>query len=56
MHDVPYVTSSAQGPEATAAMTAVCQEVRRACPQLPLGVQLLSACNKEALAVALAAG
>jgi hypothetical protein len=54
MHDVPYLNSSV-GPEIVAAMTAVGVAVRRA-SALPLGVQILAAANREALAVALACG
>ena len=53
MHDIPYVYQ-AVGPEVTASMTAVAIEIRRA-SNLPVGVQVLAACNREALAVALAA-
>ncbi|XP_066289599.1 uncharacterized protein F13E9.13, mitochondrial-like [Branchiostoma lanceolatum] len=56
MHDVPYLLGGDVGPEVTATMTAVCREVRRVCPRVPCGVQVLSAANKQALAVALAAG
>jgi membrane complex biogenesis BtpA family protein len=54
MHDVPYL-NGAVGPEITAAMTAVGTAVRAAC-RLPLGVQILAAANREALAVAHAIG
>lgn len=54
MHDVPY--SFSVGPEVCACMTAVCAAVRGICPVLPIGVQILSAANKQALAVALASG
>lgn len=54
MHDRPYLNGSV-GPEVVAAMTAVAREVRREVP-LPLGVQVLAAANREALAVALASG
>lgn len=54
MHDVPYSVSL--GPEVVACMTAVCAGVRSVCPSLPLGVQILSAANQQALAVALASG
>lgn len=54
MHDVPY--SLALGPEVVACMTAVCSGVRSVCPSLPLGVQILSSANQQALAVALASG
>ena len=50
MHDVPYLCGQV-GPEITAAMTAVGVAVRRESP-LPLGVQILAAANREALAVA----
>ncbi|MEQ2181979.1 hypothetical protein GOODEAATRI_017277, partial [Goodea atripinnis] len=52
MHDVPY--SFNVGPEVCACMTAVCSAVRSVCPTLPLGVQILSSANQQALAVALA--
>ncbi|KAG9352512.1 hypothetical protein JZ751_020926 [Albula glossodonta] len=54
MHDLPYTL--APGPEVSACMTAVCAAVRHTCPSLPLGVQILSAANQQALAVALASG
>lgn len=52
MHDRPYL-KGAVGPEVVAAMTAVGRAVRAAV-DLPLGVQVLAAANREALAVALA--
>ncbi|KAF6734602.1 uncharacterized protein FQA47_013160 [Oryzias melastigma] len=54
MHDVPYTFHV--GPEVCAGMTSVCVAVRTACPSLPLGVQILSSANRQALAVALASG
>ena len=54
MHDIPYTFSV--GPEVSACMTAVCSAVRSVCPGLPLGVQILSSANQQALAVALASG
>uniref|UniRef100_A0A3Q2ULT1 Zgc:162297 n=1 Tax=Fundulus heteroclitus TaxID=8078 RepID=A0A3Q2ULT1_FUNHE len=54
MHDVPY--SFNVGPEVCACMTAICSAVRGVCPTLPLGVQILSSANQQALAVALASG
>jgi membrane complex biogenesis BtpA family protein len=54
MHDRPYLAASV-GPEIVAAMTAVGRAVRDAV-RLPLGVQILAAANREALAVALACG
>ncbi len=62
MHDVPYL-KGAVGSEIVAAMTAVGAAVLDECalvregthtPALPLGVQILAAANREALAVALA--
>jgi membrane complex biogenesis BtpA family protein len=55
MHDRPYV-HGVKGPEIVAAMTAVALTVREVEPDLPLGIQILSGGNKEALAVALASG
>lgn len=54
MHDIPYLRGGV-GPEITAAMTVVGREVKRAVG-LPCGVQILAGANREALAVALAAG
>ena len=55
MHDRPYLKGSV-GPEIVAAMTAVAVAVRAAAPELPCGIQILAAANREALAVAAAAG
>lgn len=55
MHDRPYV-HGAHGPETVACMTRVALAVREAAPDLPLGVQVLSGGNREALAIALASG
>src|ERR1700742_2803884 len=54
MHDRPYLKGSA-GPEITAAMAVIGNEVRRAVP-LPLGVQVLAGANECAIAVAHACG
>ncbi len=54
MHDRPYL-AGAVGPEIVAGMTAIAREIRREI-DLPLGVQVLAAANREALAVALASG
>jgi hypothetical protein len=54
MHDRPYL-KGVVGPEIVAAMTAVAREVKRA-TSLPLGIQILAGANREALAVAHAAG
>ena len=54
MHDTPYLKGTV-GPEITAAMTVLALEIRRA-TGLPCGIQILAGANREALAVALAAG
>jgi membrane complex biogenesis BtpA family protein len=54
MHDRPYVKGGA-GPEVTAAMAVIGREVKRE-TGLPLGVQVLAAANREAVAVAHACG
>lgn len=54
MHDAPYLKGGV-GPEIVAAMTVVARAVREA-SGLPVGVQILAGANREALAVALAAG
>ena len=53
-HDRPYLKGGA-GPEITAAMTALAREVKRE-TGLVLGVQVLAAANREALAIAAASG
>ena len=53
-HDRPYLKGGV-GPEITAAMTAIAREVKREI-RLPLGIQVLAGANREALAVAHAAG
>lgn len=54
MHDTPYGKGSV-GPEITAAMTAAGRAVKTEAG-LPVGIQILAGANREALAVALAAG
>ncbi|MFT7588176.1 MAG: membrane complex biogenesis BtpA family protein [Limisphaerales bacterium] len=54
MHDRPY-TAGGVGPEITSVMTRVAVSLRTKYPKIPIGVQVLAAANKEALAVALAA-
>lgn len=54
MHDTPYLKGGV-GPEITAAMTAVARAVK-AEASLPVGIQILAGANREALAVAMAAG
>ena len=55
MHDAPYVTGPAIGPEITAAMARVVLEVEAAV-ELPVGVQILACGNQQAVAVAAATG
>ena len=54
MHDRPYVKGGV-GPEVTAAMAVIGRDIKRE-TGLPLGVQVLAGANREALAVAHAAG
>jgi len=54
MHDVPYLKRNV-GPEIVACMTAVSLEIRKLI-HIPVGIQILAGANKEALAVAQAAG
>lgn len=54
MHDTPYLRGRV-GPEIVASMAVIARAVKEA-TQLPCGVQILAACNQDALAVALAAG
>lgn len=54
MHDLPYLKGSV-GPEITAAMSVVAHQVRKSV-DLPVGIQILAGANKEAMAVAHAAG
>ena len=54
MHDTPYLRGGV-GPEIVAVMTLVAAAVR-AESRLPTGVQILAGANREAVAVALAAG
>ena len=51
MHDVPY-TNRVAGPEITSSMTVIANAVRSLTNDVPLGIQILSGCNQEALAVA----
>lgn len=53
MHDVPYL-KKVVGPEIVACMTAVAVEMRHQI-RVPMGIQVLAAANREALAVAQAA-
>lgn len=55
MHDRPYIHGGALGPEVVAVMTRVGQAVAAAV-SIPLGIQILSGGNRQALAVAHAVG
>ena len=50
MHDVPYAKEI--GPEIVAGMTNVATRLRNTFPDTPIGIQILTAANKEAVAVA----
>lgn len=54
MHDIPYVKGHA-GPEIVASMTSVAKAVTDS-SGLPCGIQILAGANREAMAVAAAAG
>ncbi|XP_071958288.1 uncharacterized protein F13E9.13, mitochondrial-like [Antedon mediterranea] len=56
MHDLPYMHSNEVSHEITASMTTTCYQIRKDCPDIPLGIQVLSGANKQALAIALATG
>ena len=56
MHDVPYMQSDRIGPEITAVMTTICLQVKQLMKPSPVGVQILAGANKQAMAVAKAAG
>ena len=56
MHDRPWQRPEQLGPETVASMATICSAIRREHPGLPLGVQVLAGGNREALAVAKAAG
>ena len=56
MHDVPYLHTSALGPEVVATMTMACSKVRETFTRGPVGVQVLAGANEQALAIAQAAG
>ncbi|XP_076818438.1 uncharacterized protein F13E9.13, mitochondrial-like [Clavelina lepadiformis] len=56
MHDVPYVKSSEFGPEVVAAMATVATKLRHEFPHTPMGIQILTTGNKEALSIAKCVG
>ncbi|CAL7942050.1 unnamed protein product [Xylocopa violacea] len=57
MHDIPYVRPNDITPEITSMMTKICTEIKKVVPDsIPCGVQILAGCNREAIAVAKAAG
>lgn len=56
MHDIPYLHTQDVGPEVVSVMTRACASVRQVFDSGPVGVQVLAGANKQALAIALAAG
>ena len=56
MHDIPWQRPEELGPETVSAMSVVCAALRREFPSKPLGVQVLTAGNRQALAIAKACG
>ncbi len=56
MHDTPYLVGEEIGPEIVAGMTRVGLAVREAIGDLPMGVQVLAAGNRQAIATAQAIG
>lgn len=56
MFDRPYLLGEEVGPEVVAIMTVVAQSIRNRFPLIPLGIQILAAANKQAMAVAVAVG
>ncbi|EFX83456.1 hypothetical protein DAPPUDRAFT_301873 [Daphnia pulex] len=55
MHDIPYIKGPV-GPEIIAAMTRICSDVKHMLPNIPCGLQVLAAGNKEAVAIGHASG
>ncbi|XP_033117390.1 uncharacterized protein F13E9.13, mitochondrial-like [Anneissia japonica] len=56
MHDIPYLHSRDVSHEITASMATTCYQIRKECPDFPIGIQVLSGANQQALAIALATG
>ncbi|XP_069112033.1 uncharacterized protein F13E9.13, mitochondrial-like [Argopecten irradians] len=56
MHDVPYQHSTAVGPEVSSCMAVISSAVKSVMGETPVGVQVLSGANHQALSVAKAAG
>jgi len=56
MHDLPYLSGGNLGPEVVASMATIATRLRQNFTHVPLGIQILTAANKEALAVAKCAG
>lgn len=56
MHDVPWLRAEYPSPETTASLAVLCAALRSTHPAMPIGLQILSARNRDALAVAAAAG
>lgn len=56
MHDIPYLHSDAVGPEVTSVLTVAASRVRSVFDIGPVGIQVLTGANHQALAIALATG
>jgi len=56
MHDIPYIKSPNIGPEIVASMASLATALNKNYSEIPLGVQILTAGSKEAIAVAKVAG
>lgn len=56
IHDLPWQMGENVGPETVAAMSVICNKIKDICPNIPVGVQVLAGANKQALAIAKAAG
>ncbi|KAK2148275.1 hypothetical protein LSH36_506g02024 [Paralvinella palmiformis] len=56
MFDIPWQRPEQIGPETVASITAACTAIKKTIRSLPIGVHVLAGGNKEALAIAKAAG
>lgn len=56
MHDVPWLRPEEFGAETIASMAIVASAIRREFPSIPIGIQVLSSGNKQALGIAKVAG
>lgn len=56
IHDLPWLGANSIGPETVASMAVIGQKVRQQYTHWPIGLQMLSGANNQALAVAHVAG